>query len=74
MEEPIPINGWEEHNGPEDRNPPGKLCFKQRYYVEKIVYETARKCNQTEEESCGLVFYTKFRTVQVNDKAKKQAL
>ena len=64
-QEPIQINGWEDYDGDEDRNPPGQVCFKQKYYMEEIVYNDTIKCTSVEMESCGQVFHTKFRTSQV---------
>ena len=64
-EEPIKINGWEDFDGLEDRNPPGQECFKQKYYVEAVAYEDETKCTHVEQESCGEFFQTRFRTSQV---------
>ena len=63
---PIKINGWDEHDGPEDHNPPGKQCFKKYFSAKKLVYGAERHCEIVQEESCGTTFVTEFRAVQVN--------
>ena len=65
LHEPIPINGWEDYEGEENRNPPGQECFKQKYFVEEIDHEVIQKCDMVEDEKCGLYTNTKYTSSQV---------
>ena len=64
-QKPVPINGWDDFDGEENRNPPGQQCFKQKYFVNEVDSEDAVKCTMVEEESCGSYANTRFRPSQV---------
>ena len=68
-DQPIPINGWEDATGTSDNmNPDGQQCFKQRYFKETFEYQNTQKCETVMEDSCGTVFFTRFKASKVSFK------